>query len=211
MNRCGEATRVRAFRCIIAGRCASLGRFPRGFLSRQGAPVHGWFGSDVAVQIAPGRLACRGGAVSVTEPGGLSPQADRRRWPRGLAVGGRRMRGDQWIGWPVPCDDRRGQAPRLARCASRRRRPSGRKAPRPVPYHNPWLMDALPWRELCTNWKVPFFHIYWRFFSSKSRATSTIMSSWPPIILRRPSSMRMSRGSTPCWRAARSVWRRKEE
>jgi len=44
-----------------------------------------------------------------------------------------------------------------------------------------------------------------------SSATSTIMSSCPPTILRRPSSTRMARVSRPCSAAAFSAWRRKLE
>ena len=55
------------------------------------------------------------------------------------------------------------------------------------------------------------------FFSASSfsrfscRATSRIMSSCPPTTRRRPSSMRMSRGSRPTFFTTRKVWRRKLE
>ena len=46
---------------------------------------------------------------------------------------------------------------------------------------------------------------------SKSSATSTIMSSWPPTIRRSPSSNKMSLVSRPYCSAAASAWRRKLE
>lgn len=52
-----------------------------------------------------------------------------------------------------------------------------------------------------------------RYFraSARSSAISTIMSSWPPMERRRPTSTRMSRASRPHVSAARSVWGRKLE
>ncbi len=47
--------------------------------------------------------------------------------------------------------------------------------------------------------------------ATRSSATSTIMSSWPPTMRRRPSSTRMSRASRPCFSAARSACSRKLE
>jgi hypothetical protein len=49
------------------------------------------------------------------------------------------------------------------------------------------------------------------FPAMMSRATSTIMSSWPPTILRRPSSTRIERVSMPCSPAAFSACRKKLE
>lgn len=46
---------------------------------------------------------------------------------------------------------------------------------------------------------------------TRSRAMSTIMSSWPPTSPRRPTSSRSVRASTPWPAAAISAWRRKEE
>src|SRR5437879_4825590 len=48
----------------------------------------------------------------------------------------------------------------------------------------------------------------WR---TSSRATSSIRSSWPPTVLRRPISTRMSREETPYCCAARCANNRKEE
>ncbi len=48
-------------------------------------------------------------------------------------------------------------------------------------------------------------------FRAISSATSTIMSSWPPIRRRRPISTRIARGSRPYSSAAFSAWRRKLE
>src|SRR3954447_929952 len=45
----------------------------------------------------------------------------------------------------------------------------------------------------------------------RSSATSTIMSSWPPTMRRRPSSTRMSTVFSPYFLAAASEWRRKLE
>lgn len=47
--------------------------------------------------------------------------------------------------------------------------------------------------------------------AARSRAMSVIMSSWPPTILRRPTSTRIARVSRPWRRAAVSAWRRKLE
>src|SRR5690606_29485729 len=47
--------------------------------------------------------------------------------------------------------------------------------------------------------------------ASRSSATSTIMSSWPPTIWRLPSSTRISRALRPYLSAATSAWRRKLE
>ncbi len=47
--------------------------------------------------------------------------------------------------------------------------------------------------------------------AARARAMSVIMSSWPPTILRRPTSTRIARVSRPCRRAAASAWRRKLE
>ena len=46
---------------------------------------------------------------------------------------------------------------------------------------------------------------------ARSRAMSTITSSWPPTMPRRPTSTRMSRASTPNRVEAASAWRRKLE
>ncbi len=46
--------------------------------------------------------------------------------------------------------------------------------------------------------------------SASSAAASMIMSSWPPTMRRRPSSISTSRGSTPNFAAARSACSRNE-
>ncbi|MCY1314391.1 hypothetical protein D9M70_650240 [compost metagenome] len=48
-------------------------------------------------------------------------------------------------------------------------------------------------------------HVRLSLRASRSRATSTIMSSWPPTMRRRPSSTRMSRVFRPYFAAAISA------
>ena len=49
------------------------------------------------------------------------------------------------------------------------------------------------------------------FAFTRSRATSVIMSSWPPTIRRLPSSISTARVSSPWSAAAFSAWRKKDE
>ncbi len=72
------------------------------------------------------------------------------------------------------------------------------------------ILSEAAYQSRCLDSSPKNLEYIYRVFS-KSSATSTIMSSWPPTMRRLPSSTRISTALMPYFFAAISEWRRKLE